>query len=87
MMTQSEAKPRIMAEYARWLADVWKPENAGRQLTEYQKKVEARGWQFFTYLSNERPELLQFRHVGSDPWQHPIKSWIIEYERERNQAH
>ena len=82
MMTQSEAKPRVMAEYGKWLREVWEPENVGKHLTEYQRKTEARGWQFFSYLSNEKPNLLRFRHAGSDPWQHPIKSWIMEYEGE-----
>ena len=34
MMTQSEAKLRLIAEYAKWLREVWEPENAGKHLTD-----------------------------------------------------
>lgn len=56
-MKQSQAKELIRAEYLRWKNN---PANENSSDPKFQ---------FFLWLQQNRPDLLDFRYSGSDKWQ------------------
>ena len=69
-MRQAQAKEKLMKEF-----DEWAYEFKSSQKPTVQEAF----FTFFSYISSEKPSLLDFKYPG-DKWQ-KVKSWLIESSR------